>query len=276
MISQRKWWFVLPGTVLLLVFLILPLISILWPTFYDGQLTLSGYIDFFGDSFNRSVLWRTIRVSLLVTLLCILFGLPTSFYISRKSAKTKGILMALVLFPMLINSVVRSFSWINILGNNGIINNILVNLRIVDEPIQILYTEFSVIIGSMYLFLPLMITTLIGVLDNIPGELLEASSTLGATPSRAFKDVVIPLSVPGIIVGSILVFTGTLTAYTTPQMLGGNQRMMLSTLLYQNAMTLGNWQDAGIIALVMIAITYLVMQGLNYVAGRLDRRSGGA
>lgn len=263
-----------PGLILLLVFLVLPLISIIWPTFYDGAFTLESYTNFFSSSFNLNILWRTIKVSLIVTVCTIILGLPTAYYISRTNKKWRSLLMGLVLFPLLTNSVVRSFAWINILGTNGIINQFLLNTGLVSEPLRMLYTEFAIVIGSVYLFLPLMITTLVGILENIDNEMIEAAETLGANPIVAFIKVIWPLSIPGVIVGSILVFTGSFTAYTTPQLLGGNQNMMMSTFLYQQAMSLGNWQNAGVIALIMIVTTVLVMNIFNTLANMADRRGG--
>lgn len=262
-----------PGIILLVFFLMIPLLKSILPSFMpDGQLSLSNYVQFFTDSYNRSVLFRTLRISLSVTIITIILGVPTAYYISTVSKKWQGLLMALTLFPLLTNSVIRSFAWINILGKNGVVNHLLTSIGVVDEPVKLLYTEMAIIIGSVYLFLPTMIMTLVGVLENIEGEMLEAAETLGASPMKAFIKIVLPLSVPGTIVGSILVFTGTLTAYTTPQLLGGNQNMMLATLLYQKASTLGDWHSAGIIALIMIVTTLCVMKGLELVAKIVDRR----
>lgn len=272
--KSSPYLIVAPGLILLVVFLVLPLFSIIWPTLYDGGFTLDSYISFFNSSYNVSILWRTVKLSMIVTVLSVIFGLPTAYFIARSNRKWRSLMMGLVLFPLLTNSVVRSFAWINILGTNGIINRALLATGLIQEPIQLLYTEFAITIGSLYLFLPLMITTLVGILENIDSEIVEAAETLGAIPVVAFMKVIWPLSIPGVIVGSILVFTGTLTAYTTPQLLGGNQNMMMSTFLYQNAMTLGNWQNAGVIALIMIVTTILVMKGFNLLAARIDRRGG--
>ncbi len=272
--KSSPYLIVAPGLILLVVFLVLPLFSIIWPTLYDGGFTLDSYISFFNSSYNVSILWRTVKLSMIVTVLSVIFGLPTAYFIARSNRKWRSLMMGLVLFPLLTNSVVRSFAWINILGTNGIINRALLATRLIQEPIQLLYTEFAITIGSLYLFLPLMITTLVGILENIDSEIVEAAETLGASPVVAFMKVIWPLSIPGVIVGSILVFTGTLTAYTTPQLLGGNQNMMMSTFLYQNAMTLGNWQNAGVIALIMIVTTMVVMKGFNLLAARIDKRGG--
>ncbi|AEB30758.1 binding-protein-dependent transport systems inner membrane component [Carnobacterium sp. 17-4] len=261
-----------PGFILLIFFLLIPLVSVIWPTFYNGSFSIESYTSFFQDSYNVGIFIRTIRVSLIVTFICIILGVPTAYFIAGTSPKWRGLLMAFTLFPMLTNSVIRSFAWINLLGQNGVINKLMSSIGLISEPLPLLYTEFSIIIGSIYLFLPILIITLVGVMENINPEIMEAAETLGASRIKAFIKVVLPLSIPGIIVGSVLVFTGTLTAYTTPQLLGGNRNMMLSTFLYQNAMTLGNWEDASVIALIMIITTLLVMKVFNLIANRIDKR----
>lgn len=218
------------------------------------------------------ILIRTIRIAIVATIVCIILGVPTAYFISRCEAKWKGILIAISIFPMLTNSVVRSFAWINILGKNGVINNFLLGIGLIDEPIGMLYTEFSVLIGTIYLFLPIMIMTLVGVMDHIDNDMMEAAESLGASKLKAFIKIVLPLSVPGIITGAVLVFTGALTAYTTPQLLGGNKSLVLATLIYQRAMSLNDWVGAGVIAFIMILITLLVMKGLNFIAARIDKR----
>ena len=270
-----RYTMLFPGIVLLCFFLVLPLLSSLIPTvFPESSFSLQLYIDFFKDSYFMAVLGRTLSISLIVTIFCAVLGLPAAYVISGVSKKWRGILIALTLFPLLTNSVIRSFAWITILGKNGVINNLLMMFSVINEPLSLLYTDFSIIIGSVYLFLPTMIMTLVGVLENIDDDLLEAAATLGLSPLKGFFKIILPLSLPGMIVGSILVFTGTLTAYTTPQLLGGNKKMMLATLLYQRATTLGDWTSASVIALVMIVITFAVMKALNLLAKSMDKRGG--
>ncbi len=270
-----RYTLLFPGIVLLCFFLVLPLLSSLIPTvFPESSFSLQLYIDFFKDSYFMAVLGRTLSISLIVTIFCAVLGLPAAYVISGVSKKWRGILIALTLFPLLTNSVIRSFAWITILGKNGVINNLLMMFGVITEPMSLLYTDFSIIIGSVYLFLPTMIMTLVGVLEIIDDDLLEAAATLGLSPLKGFFKIILPLSLPGMIVGSILVFTGTLTAYTTPQLLGGNKKMMLATLLYQRATTLGDWTSASVIALVMIVITFAVMKALNLLAKSMDKRGG--
>ena len=270
-----RYTLLFPGIVLLCFFLVLPLLSSLIPTIFpESSFSLQLYIDFFKDSYFMAVLGRTLSISLIVTIFCAVLGLPAAYVISGVSKKWRGILIALTLFPLLTNSVIRSFAWITILGKNGVINNLLTMFGVINEPMSLLYTDFSIIIGSVYLFLPTMIMTLVGVLENIDDDLLEAAATLGLSPLKGFFKIILPLSLPGMIVGSILVFTGTLTAYTTPQLLGGNKKMMLATLLYQRATTLGDWTSASVIAFVMIVITFAVMKALNLLAKSMDKRGG--
>ena len=182
------------------------------------------------------------------------------------------VLLAASIFPLMTNSVIRSFAWINILGSNGIINKFLMMVGLVEKPAKLLYTDFAIIVGSVYLFLPLMIVTVTGVMENIDDDMMEAAESLGATRMEAFMKVIFPMSLPGIIVGGILVFTGTLTAYTTPQLLGGNSNMVMATLIYQRAMSVGDWNGAAVVAFIMIVLTLIVIKGFNKLAASLDKR----
>lgn len=271
--KQSTILLIAPITILLVVVLILPLLAVLLPTVFEGgAVTLSRYIAFFQDPYYIRIFVRTLRIALVCTLVCMILGIPTAYFISRVSKKWRGILMSVALFPMLTNSVIRAFAWINILGKNGIVNQILSALHLVDQPLSMLYTEFSVLVGTIYLFLPLMIITLVGVMENIDNDMMEAAESLGASRLLSFFKVILPMSIPGIITGAVLVFTGAMTAYTTPQLLGGPKNMLLSTLIYQRAMTLNDWTGASVVALVMIVTTLIVMKGLNAIAGRLDKR----
>ena len=261
-----------PGLILLIIFLVIPLFNTLFPTVYDNGFSLSKYIDFLKDEYYLTILMRTLKIPIISTIVCIILGTPTAYYISRCNKKWCSLLIAISIFPLLTNSVVRSFAWINILGKNGVINTLLMKIGLIKEPITLLYTEFSIIIGTIYLFLPLMIITVVGVMENIDNDMMEAAESLGANRITAFLKVVLPMSLPGIIVGGVLVFTGALTAYTTPQLLGGNKNLVLATFIYQKAMSVGDWTGASVIATIMIIITVLVIKILNGVAVKLDKR----
>lgn len=242
------------------------------PTFVTGDYPFSAYIQFFQDEYYLKIFLRTVKIAVITTAVCMLGGIPTAYFISRCDKRFRGLLLAASIFPMMTNSVIRSFAWINILGSNGIINKLLLAIGLVSKPKKLLYTDLAIIIGSVYLFLPLMIVTVTGVMENIDDDMMEAAQSLGASRFSAFMKVIFPMSLPGIIVGGILVFTGTLTAYTTPQLLGGNSNMVLATLIYQRAMSMGDWSGASVVALIMILVTLTVIKGFNALAARLDRR----
>ena len=265
---------VVPGLVILAVCLFLPLLRVILPTIPAGEYPLSSYVEFFTDEYYLKIFLRTVKVAVITTAVCMAAGVPTAYFISRCGKKWRGILLAVSIFPMMTNSVIRSFAWINILGSNGIINQFLIAIGLIEKPIQLLYTDFAIIIGSVYLFLPLMIVTVAGVMQNIGDDMMEAAQSLGANRLLAVMKVIFPMSLPGIIVGGILVFTGTLTAYTTPQLLGGNRNMVMATFIYQRAMSVGDWQGAAVIAMIMIVVTLVVIKGFNALASRLDRRGG--
>ena len=270
---KGRYLLFIPCIVLVAYFMIVPLVEIIIPTFTntkDGM--FSAYKEFFTDSYMMSIFLRTIKISVISSVICMIIGVPVSYYISRVSKKIRGLFIALTVFPILTNSVVRSFAWMSILGKNGIINNLLMKLNIINEPLSLLYTEGAIIVGTVYIFLPLMIISLVGVMENIDNDLLEAAESLGANRLKSFFKVVFPLSLPGLIVGTVLVFTGSLTAYTTPQLLGGTKNTVLATLIYQKTMTLGDWQGAAVVATIMIIVTLIVIKGINFLASRLDKR----
>jgi putative spermidine/putrescine transport system permease protein len=178
-------------------------------------------------------------------------------------------MLLLTIFPLLTSSVVRSFSWMIIIGKNGLLNNVLQSIGLIEEPLNILYTPTAIMIGLVHLFLPLIIITLVGVMENIEFDLLKAAESLGASKLTVFMKVVLPLCVPGLVIGSILVFVGSFTAYTTPALLGGKQRV-ISTFLYQNAITLNDWQVASIVATIMIMVTIIIIAIMNVLARKLN------
>lgn len=180
-------------------------------------------------------------------------------------------MLMLAIFPLLVSPVVRSFSWMIILGRNGLLNEFLLATGLINEPLSILYTPAAVAIGLIHLFLPLMIVTLVGVMENIDADLFLAAESLGASKAKAFLKVMVPLCVPGLVIGSTLVFVGSFTAYTTPALLGGQQRV-ISTFLYQNAITLNDWHAAAMIATIMIVITFVVTGLFQKIAAILNPR----
>ena len=270
--KSSAWIMLVPGLVILLVCLAIPLLRVLAPSIFSEGYPFQSYVEFFKDEYYLKIFLRTVKIAVITTAVCMVGGIPTAYFISRCDKKWRGLLLAASIFPMMTNSVILSFAWINILGSNGIINKFLLALGLADKPMKLLYTDFAIIIGSIYLFLPLMIVTVTGVMENIDDDMMEAAQSLGAARMEAFMKVIFPMSLPGIIVGGILVFTGTLTAYTTPQLLGGNSNMVMATLIYQRAMSVSDWTGASVIAFIMIVVTLAVIKGFNALAARLDRR----
>ncbi len=254
------------------IFLFYPLLQTILPTFFPAGFSLTAYTGFFSDSLNRIIFFRSIRLSVLTTAICMAAGIPAAYYLSRLSGVKKRVLNSLILFPLLTNAVVRGFAWISILGKNGLINQLLTGLHLTKAPVQLLYTDGAIVVGSVYLFLPVMISSLTSVMEQISVDIEEAAHTLGAGTCAVFLRIITPLALPGIITGSVLVFAGTISAYTTPTLLGGNKKMMLATLLYQQSSTLSDWNAAAVISLIMIVISLGIMKVFTSVASSMDRR----
>ena len=270
--KKSKIWLVLvvPGVFFVVFFMLIPLFSLCFSSFYgDTGFTLANYFRLFGDVYFQQVFLRSLRLSLLSTAVCAVLGFPTAYYISKYS-KHKGMMMAFAVFPMFTSPVIRSFSWMVILGKRGIVNSFLVSIGLFAKPQSLLYNEFSMTVGFVQLFLPQMILSLIGVMDSIPDDLTLAAGSLGATRIGSFFHVVFPLSISGLVTGSVLVFTGCMTAYTTPQLLGGTDTRVLSTMIYQYAMSLRDWTQASVVAVVMIIVTMLVSSVFNSLRRRIN------
>ncbi|MGM0900440.1 MAG: ABC transporter permease [Bacillota bacterium] len=270
--KQYIYLLLLPGVLFLTVFMILPIFLTVGTTFLgENGFTLQGYLEFFKDQYFIGILLTTLRVAIMTTIVCILIGFPAAYFISKLGPRQKAIMLLLTIFPLLTSPVVRSFSWMIIIGKNGVVNNVLMATGLISEPLNILYTPTAIMIGLIHLFLPLIIVTLVGVMEGIEHDLLEAAESLGASRLTVFMKIVVPLCVPGLMIGSILVFVGSFTAYTTPALLGGQQRV-ISTFLYQNAMTLNDWHVASIIATIMMVVTILIIVIMNKFARKLNPR----
>lgn len=269
----KKWMGLLllvPGVLFVAVFMLIPLFTLLFSTFTENStFSLAAYYKLFQSEYFQQVFMRSLRLSLMSTLVCALLGYPCAYYIAKFS-KHKGLMMALAVFPLFTSPVIRSFSWIVILGKRGIVNSALVSLGLFAKPQSLLYNEFSMAVGFVQLFLPQMILSLIGVMDNISTDLTEAAGSLGANQLVAFMRIVFPLSISGLVTGAVLVFTGCMTAYTTPQLLGSADTRVLATMVYQYAMSLHDWVQASAVAVVMIIVTMTVSTIFNKVSRKIN------
>lgn len=258
----------LPCAAFITLFLLIPMFATFISTVTGtGAFSLDGYWQTLADTYFQQVFWRTIRLSLITVAICILLGFPAAYYVARV-AKKKSLFIAMTLFPLMTSPVVRSFSWMVLLGKKGTANTLLQSLGIISSPVSMLYNEFSIVVGLVQLFLPLMIISTVGVMENIDEDLMLASNSLGASRTTSFWRIMFPLSVPGLITGSVLVFCGSLTAYTTPQLLGGSDTRMLATLIYQDGLLLNDWTAASVVAIIMIVIAVIA----TLLIGKLARK----
>ena len=265
-----KWGLTAPAITAVTLFLLVPVIITIAATFGEPKGLFSPYVAFFTSGFRRTVLYRTIEVALVTTAISLVVGFIAAYVIAQMPGRLKSLMIIAAVFPLLTGVVVRSFAWLIILGKNGILNTSLLSIGVISEPLSMLYTEGSVIVAMVYLFVPLMILTLVGVLEGIPQDLIQASTSLGATPAATFRQVILPLATPGLIVGAVLVFTGSFTSYATPQLLGGEKQMMMGTFLYQRAMVTFDWVGASTIAAIMVVVTIGIVAIMSRIARRLN------
>ncbi|MFK7996446.1 MAG: ABC transporter permease [Granulosicoccus sp.] len=231
------------------------LLSIAFQT-EGGAWSLQGYIDFFSKPLNQRVFLRTLKLGVLVAGTAAVIGYAAAFCIVNLPATARGRIFGLVVLPLMISPVARTYAWIVILGRTGIVNDTIVGLGLSDTPIRLLFTETAVFIGLLQLFLPLMILSLTSALENMPKDAISAARVLGANPFQVFWKVVLPLTREGLVIGGTLVFTGSLTAFITPAILGGSKVLMLETLLYQRVTVANDFASASIIAMILIVMSY--------------------
>ena len=218
--------------------------------------SLAPYIQFFGSELNRTVFVRTLKLGILVTGCAAIIGYASAYAIVALPPTARGQMVGLVLLPLMISPVARTYAWIVILGRTGFVNQMLTGLGLTDGPLRFLFTETAVFIGLLQLFLPLMIITLISALENMPKDAVDAARILGANWFQTFWKVILPLTREGLVVGGTLVFAGSLTAYITPAILGGSKVLMLETLLYQRVTVANDFASASVIAAILVAMSF--------------------
>ena len=263
----------LPASLALLFFFILPMVYILIRTLTENG--TADFTEFFTDPFYLDILWTTIRVSLVYTAVSLLLGYPTAYYMAGTTSRLKQAMVIVILFPFLVSAVVRSYGWMVILGTNGLLNQLLLGLGLISEPLKLLNTEAAVIIGMIHLLIPYMILSLVGVLQSIDPNVEYAAYSLGASPMTTFRKVVFPLSTPGIISGCVLVFTMSMTSYVTPKLLGGSKFRMMATMVVQEINVNFDWGAASAISYILLAVILAVQVVVVLVTGRYMKRMGG-
>ncbi len=264
------WLLLTPAILFVGGLFLLPLLGILRLSLWgDDGFTLREYTAFFGDMFYLRILGRTLWVSLIVTVSCILLGYPVAYVAARRGGKLGTVLILIITMSFWTSFLARTYAWMVVLGAQGLVSNLLRYLGS-DFPPQMLFTSFAANIGMIHILLPFMVLSLYGVMQSIDSNLLRASSGLGATPFQTFRTVYLPLSAPGIINGSALVFIVCLGFYVTPELLGGPQDQMIARLIGSQIEQLLDWNEAATMAAVLLFITLGIFAVYDHYLG-LDR-----
>lgn len=261
------WLLLLPAALLLAAFFLVPLGLMVQTSLRDGVET---YQDIFVSPVYRLVLWNTIRTAVLTTLFCLLLAYPYAYVLIRVGPRTRLVMLGLVLLPFWTSLLVRSFAWVGLLQDSGMINSILLSLGLIEEPLSLIRTPLGVLIGMVHVLLPYMVLPLVTTMGGIDPSVLRAAGSLGAGPFKRFGRVFLPLSVPGIISGSILVFVLSLGFYITPALLGDARDAMIGETIVQEVTRYGP-VTASALGLVLLAGT-LVSLALLLAAQRLGAR----
>lgn len=257
--------FLIPCLFFLLLFFFLPIGFFLSRSLFDPGFTIEHYVKAFSRPLYMAILWKTLKLSFYTTLVCLVLAYPVAFVMAHARGKLKLAILILVLIPFWTNILVRMFAWLALLGSNGVINTNLMTLGLIDEPLHLLYNFFSVILGMTHYMLPFMILPIYSVMAAIPSNLTDAAANLGASPWRAFLRVYLPLSLPGIGAGCLLVFILSLGFFITPALMGGPRDTMFAQIIEIQINQMLDWGFAAALSTILLVITialYLVYDRL--------------
>lgn len=270
---------VVPATIFVAIGLIGP-IAILFRyslnQFIPGQfmvdgLTIENYVKFFTDSYYLNVLLRTVKVAVICTIACLIMGFPLAYVLARMTSPRKNLLIMLVVLPLFVGNAVRAAGWMTAFGSKGALNASLMGLGLIDQPLEIMFTENAVLIGIVAVNLPFMVLTLQSVIEGIPRHVEEAAFSLGAGPMAMFRRVLWPLALPGILAGTILTFILAMNAYATPVLLGGPKFQMMGPLVYGQFAQQNNWPFGGAISFILMTATILLTVAAHLIVQRRYR-----
>ena len=231
--------------------------------------TLSNYIELFNYSYIK-IFFKSFLIAIITTIICIIISYPFVIALSHKNKKTQKILMTLVMVPFLTNSLIRMYGWIVILIKYGVINNLLIGLNIIKEPLSLMYNNLGIIIGMVYTLLPFMILPLNSSLSTIDKSLLEAASDLGASKWEIFKNIILPGTASGLFNGALMVFTPALGYFFIVDVLGGGKIMILGNLIKNQFLTARNWPLGAAISVFIILITTLIIFIYRKSGGKME------
>lgn len=258
-----------PYIVWMVIFIIIPVILIIYYAFtktVDGRTVVT--LDNFARAFEPiylSVMWRSIKLAFVCTVICLILGYPVAYIVAGRKTSAKDIVLFLIIVPMWMNFLLRTYAWLTILENNGVINSFLSMLSL--PKLDLLYNDGAVILGMVYNFLPFMILPIHTVLKKTDNSLIEAAQDLGANRLKVFLKVVFPLSIPGIISGITMVFMPAVTTFIVSNLLGGKQFILIGNLIEQQFLTVYDWNFGSalsIILMIIIIISMLVIQAVDH------------
>ena len=274
-----KYWLIAPAAVLLGVFLLVPYVNILVMSIrtpavgapHGPGYTAGNYVRILTDPYFLGVLYDTVTLALTTTAVCLVLGYPVAYHLARSTSRYKSLLYVFVLSPLLVGVVVRSFGWLILLSNNGVINRTLLDLGLLEHGLALINNRVGVTIALVHVFLPFMILPLVGNIQSIDPNLESAGRSLGANPLKVFLRIWLPLSLPGIQAGCILTFVLSMSAYVTPVMLGGAQVRTMPVLVVQNLIDNFQWPTGAALALVLAATGMAVVWLYARLTGRMMR-----
>ena len=223
------------------------------------QGSLNNYLFLLEDNLYWVSYLRSIKVAFISTLFCLLLGYPMAYYIAQSAPTKRNVLLMLIILPFWTSVLLRVYAWMGILSTNGIINSVLLWIGMIDEPIQMLYTNFAVYLGIVYTYLPFMILPLYANLERLDLNLHDAAADLGGKPLQVFRDITLPVSLPGIIAGSLLVFIPAMGEFVIPALLGGLDSLMIGRTLYDEFFVNRDWPLASAVATILLLILVLPM-----------------
>ena len=268
-----------PATIFVTIGLLVPIVILFRYSLNDFKpgllmvdaLTIKQYVLFFTDPYYLAAFWRTLRVAVTVTVLCVIFAFPLAYKLARTQSRHKNILIMLVVLPLFVGNAVRAAGWMTAFGNKGFINFALQWLGLIDEPIRIMYTEFAVVLGIVAVNLPYVVLTLQSIIEGIDRAVEEAAYSLGADPLTMARRVLWPLALPGFAAGAIFCFILAMNAYATPVLLGGPQFVMMGPLVYVQFAVKSNWPFGASVSFVLMTATLILTAAANLMVMRRYR-----
>lgn len=263
--GRREQWglfaLVVPAAAFVVALMVIPLGWLFWQSITDqsGALTLMNYVRIFTEEGTLATFQRTFIASLMVTAICVVLGYPVAFLAAVSKPRTATIIMVLVLIPFWTSVLVRTYAWLVLLQRTGLVNQFLAWAGVVEAPLALVHNLTGSVIGMVHIMLPFVVLTLYSSLTQIPADFGRAAASLGARPGRVFRTVIFPLSLPGLVAGSVFVFVLSLGFYITPELLGGGRTVMVSMLIQRNIDLYFQFGSASAVAFVLLAATLLIL-----------------